>query len=104
VPKETWKDYYYKHFKRGVHDNPRKAIQATYDYQEVKIENINAHLQDVISVNDDVRRRLELSEVSQTKLLEAISWFQLFLAPGGKPYMLEKAEECIKIAGVESEN
>lgn len=101
---ETWKDYYYKHFKQGTHDVPRKAVEATYNYQQVKIDNLTTQLTDAISSNEELRVREGDFKHQIESLLEAISWYQLFLAPGGKKYMLDKAEEKIKASGINLKN
>lgn len=100
MSKETWKDYYYKHFESGVHDVGREAVKATYEYQQRKIDNLDDQIQDLIERNEELRVESFHFETSVQKLLEAVAWYKMYLAPGGKPYMLEKAEECFMAANI----
>lgn len=100
MSKETWKDYYYKNFKKGIHDVPRKAVEATFDYQQQKLDEIETLHQELIDIHEELRAEVRCKNKAIESLLQAVSYLQLFLAPGGKHWMMEKANECLERSGV----
>lgn len=101
MSKETWKDYYYKNFKQGIHDVPRKAVEATFEHQQKKYDELESLHQELIDISEELRKEIKSKNSSIEQLLQAVSYYQLFLAPGGKSWMLDKASECLKNSGVD---
>lgn len=100
MSKETWKDYYYKNFKRGIHDVGRNAVKETFEYQQEKIDMIEKQANDLLQKNEELRLENSHYKFTVEKLLEAVAWHKLYVSPGSKPYMLEKAEKCFLAANI----